>query len=126
MGERGTVLDTNVVVSRLLAPASVPARAVDGALQGGVLVSEATLQELAKVLARPKFDPYATRDERERFFALFARVAVQVVVHHRVQARRDPKDDGALEVAVNGDADLLALHPFRGVVILTPGAFPRP
>ena len=60
-----------VVVSRLLAPSSVPARAVDKALKDRVLVLEATIRELAGVLSRPKFDPYVTRDERERFFALF-------------------------------------------------------
>jgi uncharacterized protein len=43
----------------------------------------------------------------------------------------DPKDDKFLELAVNGhadliisgDADLLALDPFRGVPIVTPAAF---
>ena len=44
---------------------------------------------------------------------------------------RDPKDNKFLELAVSGgagliissDADLLALHPFREVAILTPQAF---
>ena len=46
-------------------------------------------------------------------------------------ASRDPKDDKFLDVAVNGradvivtgDGDLLALHPFRGIAILTPAAY---
>ena len=45
-----------------------------------------------------------------------------------VQASRDAADDRVLEVAVNGrattivtgDRDLLVLHPFRGIVIVTP------
>ena len=49
----------------------------------------------------------------------------------RVQACRDPRDDKFLDVAVNGradvivtgDADLLALNPFRGIAILTPAAY---
>ncbi len=132
MGERRRiVVDTNVLISRLLAPASVPGRAVDKALENQLLVSEATLAELVAVLCRPKFDPYVTLGERERFFALLTRIATRVPIHHRVQACRDPNDDKFLELAVNGqaacivtgDADLLALHPFRGVAILTPSAF---
>ncbi len=52
------VVDTNVLVSRLLAPRSTAAKAVDVALaQGRLLGSDETLAELAEVLARPKFDP---------------------------------------------------------------------
>ena len=48
-----------------------------------------------------------------------------------VDACRDPKDDKFLELAVSGrathiiseDDDLLALHPFRGIAILTPQGF---
>jgi predicted nucleic acid-binding protein len=48
-----------------------------------------------------------------------------------VRACRDPKDDKFLELAVSGaaccvvtgDQDLLALHPFRSVSILTPAQF---
>jgi predicted nucleic acid-binding protein len=48
-----------------------------------------------------------------------------------IQACRDPDDDRLLELAVDGrathlvtgDADLLALHPFRGIPILTPADF---
>jgi uncharacterized protein len=47
--------------------------------------------------------------------------------------RRDLKDDKFLELAVNGraglivsgDADLLALDPFRGISIVTPALFLR-
>jgi uncharacterized protein len=44
---------------------------------------------------------------------------------------RDPKDDKFLELAIDGnadyivtgDADLLVLHPFRGIQILKPKDF---
>jgi uncharacterized protein len=128
---RRIVVDTNVLVSRLLAPASVPGKVTDKALESRLLVSEATLAELVEVLTRPKFDPYVTLEERERFFALLTRLATRVLIHHRVQACRDPNDDKFLELAVNGqaacivtgDGDLLALHPFRGIAILSPSAF---
>jgi len=52
------VLDTNTLVSRLLVPSGTAAKAVDHALERGtLLVSEATLAELARVLDRSKFDP---------------------------------------------------------------------
>ena len=48
-----------------------------------------------------------------------------------VSACRDPKDDKFLELAlsgaathlISGDDDLLALHPVRGVAILSPHDF---
>ena len=59
------VVDTNVLVSRLLAPRSTAARAVDLALAGGNLLgSDETLTELTAVLTRPKFDPYVSRADR--------------------------------------------------------------
>ncbi|MCL2635964.1 MAG: putative toxin-antitoxin system toxin component, PIN family [Betaproteobacteria bacterium] len=125
------VLDTNLWVSRLLAPQGTAALAVDRALQWGVpLMSVETLQELTDVLARPKFDPYVSVRDRQHFIALLGGVARMVTITHRVAACRDPKDDKFLHVALNGeaelivtgDADLLVLNPFHGVEILSPGA----
>ena len=126
------VVDTNVLLGRLLAPRGVAARAVDLALSRSVLlVSEATLEELAEVLVRPKFDPYLSHEERQRFIALLGGVARVVAIHHHLHACRDPKDDKFLDVAlaggahalITGDLDLLALHPFHGIPIVTPAAF---
>ena len=126
------VLDTNVLVSRLLAPGGVAAKAVDRALQSGLLmVSESTLAELSEVLARPRFASYLSADDRQRFFGLLAGVSRMTVITQRVQACRDPKDDKFLDVAlcaqahgiVSGDKDLLALHPFHGIPIWAPADF---
>ncbi len=130
--DRRFVLDTNALVSRLLVPSGVAARAVDHALVSGVLLlSEETLGELAAVLARPKFDRYVSIADRQHFLRLLGGVARVVPVSHRVTACRDPKDDKFLHVALNGeaeaivtgDADLLVLHPFHGVGIVSPAAF---
>lgn len=132
MSERRCVVDTNVLISRLLIPGSVPARAVDHALARGVLlVSDATLTELAEVLSRSKFDPYVTRQEREDFIRKLGGVVRMVDIRWQDAVCRDPRDDKFLHVAVNGeaevlitgDADLLALHPFHGVAIVTPVDF---
>jgi len=130
-GER-IVVDTNALISRLLLPTSVPGQAVRKAVEEAqLLVSEATLEELADVLSRAKFDPYITIEERQEFLRRLGRIAEMVPIVHVIRACRDPEDDKFLELAVNGaadlivtgDDDLLVLHPFRGIPILTPASY---
>ena len=86
------------------------------------------MNELADVLGRPKFDRYASVDDRLQFLRLIGRVVEIVPIIQKVQACRDPKDDKFLELAVNGQAeciltgdhDLLALDPFCGIRIQSP------
>lgn len=126
------VVDTNVLISRLLAPNGLAAKAVDHALERGILLlSEDTLAELVAVLGRAKFDTYVSRSDRQRFIALLGGVARIVPVIQKIRACRDPKDDKFLDVAlcggaraiVTGDQDLLVLHPFHSIHIVTPAAF---
>lgn len=126
------VCDTNTLISYLLLPNSVSSIAVRKAFEQGVLlVSESTLNELADVLSRPKFDRYISLEDRQAFFRLFSRMYERVNIVYPVNACRDPKDNQFLEVAVNGgasmiitgDADLLVLHPFQGISILTVAQF---
>ncbi len=126
------VVDTNALVSRLLLPASIPGHAVRKAVdEAQLLISEATLEELADVLARAKFDPYVTIEERQDFLRLLGRIAEMIPIIHVIHVCRDPRDDKFLELAVNGeasviitgDADLLDLHPFRGIPIITPARY---
>jgi len=132
MKQARCVIDTNVLISRLLMADSVPGRAARHAAETGVmLVSHDTLDELVEVLSRPKFDAYVTVEERRGFIERLLRIAEQVVILRTVQACRDPRDDKFLEVALNGEADviisgdrdLLALHPFMGIAILTPADY---
>lgn len=127
--EQRWVIDTNVLVSRLLAPGSLPAQALDLALARGVLLaSDATLQELGDVLGRPTFDPYISRADRAEFIQRLSGVTRVVPILRKISACRDPRDDKFLDVAVAGDAraiitgdkDLLALHPFHGIAIVSP------
>jgi len=126
------VLDTGVLVSALLLPRSVPRQAVDRAFADGiVLASVATIDELDDVLRRPKFDRYVQEDERLRFLARFIRDTSLIAVTDIVSECRDAKDNKFLELAlsgkgtciVSGDSDLLVLHPFRGISIVTPQEF---
>ena len=69
--------------------------------------------------------------DRLEVLELLLKNAAVVDITEPVAACRDPDDDKFLELAVNGsatcvvtgDADLLALHPFRGIPILTPADF---
>lgn len=126
------VVDNNALVSRLLIPESVPARAVRKAVdEAQLLVSQATMEELADVLARPKFDAYVSIADRQEFFRMLGRIAELVPITFTVRACRDPKDDKFLELAINGradlivtgDKDLLELHPFRQIPIISPGQY---
>ena len=126
------IFDTNTLISRLLIPGSLPAQAVTKGLHcGQIIVSDETLNELADVLARPRFDRYVSLQDRQEFFRVYGRVVQKVAIIRRVQACRDPKDDKFLELAINGqathiitgDKDLLTLHPFHSTRIITPARF---
>jgi putative PIN family toxin of toxin-antitoxin system len=126
------VFDTNAVVSALMFDQSSPGRALHAAMgRGRLLLSEPTFAELNEVLARPKFDRYLARELREQFLVAFLRDASLVEVPGLLRACRDARDDKFLELAVHGaascivtgDQDLLVLHPFQGIPIVTPAQF---
>ena len=126
------VLDINVLISALLLADSTPARAFRAATeQGEILLSEAVFKELNSVLGREKFDRYILWDERQRFLAALLLQSTLVEIHEMISVCRDPDDNHILELAVNGranciitgDRDLLILHPFRTISILTPTQF---
>jgi uncharacterized protein len=126
------VIDTNVFVSAVALPLSVPRQAVDKALDNGVLLfSEATMSELTEVLYRPKFEHYVTAEERALFLRQLVGTVEFIPIIQIIRECRDPGDDKFLEVALNGradviitgDADLLALHPWRETEIVTPGDY---
>ena len=127
-----SVVDTNVFVSAVMFPHSTPRQAVDRALDRDVLLrSQPTMNELRDVLARSQFDRYVEPEERELFLAEIESVAEPVPIIQLVRECRDPRDDKFLEVALNGradvivtgDADLLTMHPWRGVGILSPSDY---
>jgi putative PIN family toxin of toxin-antitoxin system len=134
MARERIVLDNNVLVSGLLMPQSIPGQVFKHALGTcDILVSEATLNELADVLSRKKFDRYVSIRDRQEFLRLLSRVAEIVTTAHAIRVCRDPNDNVLLEVAVNGsaqslvtgDRDLVSLNPFQGVMIVTPSKYIR-
>lgn len=129
------VVDTNVIVSASVFSLSVPRQAVEKALRNSVLLfSEGTMDEVKNVLFRSKFDRYVSREDRALFLGQLSVTAEFVSIIQLVRECRDPKDDKFLEVALNGradviitgDADLLAMHPWRGISILSPAQYLEP
>jgi uncharacterized protein len=125
------VIDTNVVVSGLLFPGSVPGQTLLKAQHCFVLASEATRIEFMEVMSRSRFDRYVQREIRRRLAAEYINATETVEIVSPIHACRDPGDDKFLEVAVHGyadaivtgDEDLLTLNPFRGIAIITPADY---
>ena len=134
---RRVVLDTSTLVSAALRIGSVPHQALLKALGScDVCASAETLAELEEVLGRDKFDRYLDRESRLSFVSVMRRhVHLYIVQKADIEAVhppcRDPKDTQFLalvlaaeaDALVSSDEDLLALHPWRGVRILTPAEF---
>jgi putative PIN family toxin of toxin-antitoxin system len=82
-------------------------------------------------LSRPKFARAISLARRERFLEELRRSAIWFEPSIAVSDCRDAKDDKYLELAlaagadmiVSSDEDLLVLHPWRGIPILSPADF---
>jgi putative PIN family toxin of toxin-antitoxin system len=127
------VVDTNVLISAALKQNSPPEAAVLAIYtQHTLLGSVSTIAELREVISRPRLTRHIATTSRIAILDLVA-AAELVDISECVVACRDPSDDKFLELAANGradvivsgDADLLTLHPFRGIPIETPAAFLR-
>lgn len=132
MPTRRVVLDTSVLVSRILLPESVPARVVSQAVREAVvLISDELAAEIFEVLSRPKFAAYVDPGDARSFVQTLGGIAERVELTAHVRACRDPGDDhilalavsGSADVIVSGDRDLLDLSPFQGIPTLTPKEF---
>ena len=129
------VFDTNALISALIVPSSVPAKALDLAVEHfEIIVSKATWQEFEQKIKKTSLERYF-RNSQDRDAAIHAinRVVTHVAVRSVVTDCRDPKDnlflelalDGKAETIISGDKDLLVLNPWRGVCIQSPGDFYR-
>lgn len=125
------VLDANVLISAVLRPRSKPAQVYRFAVTHRLLRNPAVMDECEGLFRREKFDRYSDPLTRREFVAEFVSLSELVEVAVEIRACRDSKDDKYLELAISGladclvtgDADLLALNPFRGIAILTPAEF---
>ena len=127
------VLDTNVLVSALVAPGGPPAQILDAWLEEGftLVTSLYLVEELAHVLTYPRIAKRLRLDEAELAAVLADLLSRAQVVPGQLSlpgVTRDPKDDAVVACAVEGEAgyivsgdqDLLTLGEFRGIRIVTP------
>jgi putative PIN family toxin of toxin-antitoxin system len=130
------VLDTNVLVSGLMLPDSVPGRIVAAwrGAQFELVLSEPLLDEIGRVLSYPKIQGRLRwgQDEIARFLLLLRfKADVVDIAGEKASVPRDPGDDPVLatllaagaDCLVSGDGDLLALRD--RFPIQTPAEFVR-
>ncbi len=128
MSKSRIVLDSNVILSAALFRQSTPRQALDkAAVNGQILMSNEILGELQDIFNRSKFDKYSSMLVRNEFLNDFLEVVESVEILQKITICRDRKDDKFLELAVNGkanyiitgDQDLLVLHPFQDIAIIS-------
>lgn len=126
------VIDTNVLVSAFVFQSKKPTSALKQSLsKGKVMVSADLIEEYRSTLLDEKFDPIVSKLTREAGLTLFLDSCDLITPDEKIAACRDDDDNKLLELAVaanatciiTGDNDLLILHPFRGICILTPSDF---
>ncbi|MDK9719648.1 MAG: putative toxin-antitoxin system toxin component, PIN family [Rhodospirillales bacterium] len=126
------VIDTNVWISSFLwSSKTLDAVLTIAKTKFQIIGSHETLAEIAATFSKPKFTSKMSFKERQLLFDIVVRNTLIVEICETVSDCRDPRDNKFLELAVSGganqiitgDGDLLALHPWRGVSILTPRQF---
>ena len=130
------VLDTNVLVSGLMLPDSIPGRIVAAwrGAQFELAMSEPLLDEIGRVLSYSKIQGRLRwgGDEIARFLLLLRfKADIVDITNENASVPHDPGDDPVLatllaadaDCLVSGDGDLLALRD--RYPILTPAEFAR-
>lgn len=125
------VVDTNLWISFLLTRSldKLDQLFLDDKLV--LLVSEELVDEIIEVAQRPKFRKYFDLIDLADLLANLRQKAEFIEVISKIEACRDEKDnfilslavDGAATSILTGDKDLLTLHPFKGIEILTVASF---
>ena len=126
------VVDTNIVASAIFFGGTTTRLALQAATSRGVvLASEATLLDLFSLLNRPRLARLYSAAKYQAPAQEYASRCQIVAIHSTIRICRDPLDDKFLELAQDGradliltaDKDLLTLHPFRGIPILSPAQY---
>lgn len=114
------VIDTNIIVSALLLPQSVPGRLMAAWRHGAfALVSaEIQLEEIAQVTRCPHIQARIQRAAAGQIVNAIRALAVMVPTLPRVDRSPDPKDNFLLALAEAGNADLLVSGDKRDVLAL--------
>ena len=122
------VLDTNILVSALITKGTPPDQLYQAWLRNEIelVTSDAQIDEVTDVLARPRLRRYVDSDEAAKMVAAIHRRATVLSDVPVIRRSPDPKDDPILAVAiaggvglvVSGDkSDMLALRDVEGIPI---------
>lgn len=126
------VFDTNILISASLFKRSLPRQAVEFGLKtASCIASEETMYEVFYKICNPKFNRYASKQQRLAFLDPVLEASEKIAITEKITACRDAGDNKFLELAicgkadwlVSGDKDLLVLNPFQGIPILTANEF---
>ena len=130
------VLDTNVLVSSLVAEQGPPRRILDAWLEGRytLVTSLYLIDELVHVLSYPRIAKYLCLEEEELAAILTALLSEAQVTPGQILlpgVTRDPKDDAVVACAREGEADyivsgdqyLLVLGEYEGIRVIAPRRF---
>jgi putative PIN family toxin of toxin-antitoxin system len=130
------VLDTNVLISGLIAEQGSPHKILDAWLDGcfTLVTSLYQVEEVNYVLSRPRIVDRIFLEQSELEVILAALLSKTEVVPGHLQllgTTRDAKDDaivacareGQVDYLVSGDQDLLVLGDYEGIHVITPRRF---
>jgi putative PIN family toxin of toxin-antitoxin system len=128
------VVDTNVLVSGIIAPHGAPRRILEAwhADQFTLVTSEPIVAEVARVLRDPRIrDRYSLTEDDVATVVDSLRTDKVVAGLYEVQRSVDPADDmflacaleGLAEYVVSGDRHLLEIGSYHDVLIVTPRHF---
>jgi len=129
MNSKRYVVDSNVLISAALSPKGKSRTVLTHIIAESCLIfCEETFAELATRLMRPKFDKWVSAESRYAFLEELAEFADWVDIESQTMGCRDKEDDKFLEKAligqadaiITGDKDLLVMHPFEGIPIVSP------
>ena len=122
------IFDTSSLLAVCIYPDREPAQIFRQALLHFELVATPqTLAELAQVIGRSKFDTWRPLATRMVWLQNYAANVVEYQPESQVTDCRDAKDNKFLEAAlaasanviVSSDSDLLVLHPYRDIDVLS-------
>lgn len=126
------VVDTNVIISAALSPKGASFKVLEILIaESSLLFSDQTYAELVHQFSRSKFDKWVSPETRLQVLESVKACAEWTKIAGDVSICRDSKDDKFLETAltggadkiITGDQDLLVLHQFEEIPIITPKAW---
>ena len=114
------VLDTNIIVSALIAPAGKPAAIIDAWLDGKftLLTCATHLDELQATLHKPRVANLIKPYKAGRLVNQVRKLAEYIAPLPRVERSPDPTDDFLLALSEGGKADYLVTGDKSGLLAL--------